>query len=140
MFEETFWIPVFALLGVLLIIRAVWKPAKGKRYVISEESLKNSHKIAMEVLPLLESAQDVRDVAELPYPKEKLKSALKILAYQFARNTQHEELARIKKAFVQLSRFQDLERAGGRAEALCEKESSELAADINRHLLTVPRA
>ncbi|WP_018124494.1 hypothetical protein [Desulfovibrio oxyclinae] len=140
MFDETIWIPAFALLGVLLIIRAAWKPVKGKRYVISEESLKASHKVAMEVLPLLESVQDVRDTGELPYPKDKLKSALKILAYQFARNNQHEELTRIKNAFVQLSRFQNLERAGDRADSLHQKENGELEAEINRHLLTVPRA
>lgn len=139
MFDNDLWIPLFALLGVAIIIKLAWKPRKRRILRISPESVEASRKVVIEVLPLVEGDADhPMDERMLPYPKDKIKSALKIVIYQLAHNRQKKELERVKNCYLGLARFQDLELAGENVAKMCESERERLCAEINRHILNAP--
>ncbi|GAB7022082.1 hypothetical protein [Salidesulfovibrio brasiliensis] len=140
MLDNDLWIPLFALMGLALVIKFAWRPKKRKILRISPASVQASRKVAIEVLPLVEGDADhPMDERLLPYPKDRIKSALKILIYQFAHTKQSGELERVKNCYVGLARFQDLEMLGENAVKVCASERERLSADIHRYLMNAPR-
>lgn len=136
MLDTSLWIPLFALLGIALIVRFAWKPKPRKVLRISADSLEASRKLALQILPLVEeSGSHPLDEGLLPCPKSRVKSALKILAHQFSRNGKQEELTRIRNCYVSLSRFQDLGLAGEQIETVCATERERLDCEINKTIL-----
>ncbi|WP_147822293.1 hypothetical protein [Salidesulfovibrio onnuriiensis] len=104
------WVALGGLLGVLLVVRAIVGKLQKKHKVlrVSERTIEASRGIAVRYLPMVEDNKDsLIDIMELPCDKQQIKSALKVMAYCFTRKRKHQDLARIKSAFVALHRFQD---------------------------------
>ncbi|BDQ33888.1 hypothetical protein [Pseudodesulfovibrio portus] len=103
------WVGLIVLTSLLYVLKWFLSRKRTVRvYRISPESLKRSKNVMMALLPLIEDGgQHPLDIARMPYSKEDIKSAAKILAYYFYTKKQQDELARIKYAFVAVSRFQD---------------------------------
>lgn len=137
MLDNEVWIPIFAVTALILIVKLAWRPRRKKVIRVTPDSLKISRHVALQVLPLVEDeSSHPIDEKLLPYPKEKVKSALKILAYQFTRSNQKDELHRIKKCYIELARFQDLELAGENVDSICTRERARLDSEINRSILS----
>ncbi len=103
------WVGLIILTSLLYILKWFLGRKRTVRvYRVSPESLKRSKEVMMAVLPLVEDGgRHPLDIARIRYSKEDIKSAAKILAYYFYTKKQQDELARIKHAFVAVSRFQD---------------------------------
>lgn len=102
------WVGLAVLTLLLYTIKWIQGRKKNTIYRISPESLKRSKRVMLGVLPLLENnAQGVLDEERLPYPKENIKSAAKILAYFYWKENRQEELMRVKNCFIGLARFQN---------------------------------
>ncbi len=134
--EYDIWIGLFALMGVLLIIRTIMT-RKNKRKVmrVNPETVNASREIIMKVLPMVEDeSTSLREMHSLPCEKDRVKSAAKIMAYCFNRNNQYEELARIRRCFVSLSRFQDDSLDEEERKRRAEREHSQLKREIDDYL------
>lgn len=103
------WFGLIALTSLLYTLKWFLNRKRTVRvYRVSPESLKRSKEVMVPLLPLIEDGgQHPLDIARIPYSKEDVKSAAKILAYYFYTKKQQDELARVKYAFVAVSRFQD---------------------------------
>ncbi|QGY40057.1 hypothetical protein GM415_07925 [Pseudodesulfovibrio cashew] len=114
------WLGIFILTGILYFIRYMQnRNRKRTVYRVSADSLQRSKQVLVAYLPLIEGGdtKSVIDKRRLPFPKEHVKSAAKILAYYYWKKKQPEELARVKNAYISLCRFQnsdmDLEDQAG---------------------------
>ncbi|NDV19660.1 hypothetical protein GO013_09540 [Pseudodesulfovibrio sp. JC047] len=109
MIDTQVWVGILVTTFLLYLLKwYVLRKRKVKIYRISRESLHRSKDVLMAVLPLVEDESDhPLDESMLPYSKEDIKSAAKILAYYFWRKRRHEDLQRIKHCFVAISRFQN---------------------------------
>lgn len=109
MLDMNIWLGVIVL--TILLYGIKWwhgRSRKVKVYRISPESLKRAKEVVVSVLSVVEDDENFPlDEKRLPYAKEDVKSAAKIMAYYFWRKRRQEELTRIKQCFVALSRFQD---------------------------------
>jgi hypothetical protein len=91
------------------------------------------------ILPLVEDKQEhPLDEASLPYPKENIKSAAKILAYYYWKQNQHTDLTRIKNGFIALSRFQNFDLSPESQERLTKKEKTRLTREFDCYLTHTP--
>ncbi len=131
------WVGVFAVLGLLLLVRAVVGRLKRKRKVlrISPEAIEASRKILVKYLPLVEDRKkNLKDIEDLPCNKNKLKSALKVMAYCFTRQKQYQELTRVKEAYVSLHRFQDGDLKDKYTINVAAREKKQLLDEIEDYL------
>lgn len=134
--EYDIWIALFVLMGVLLIIRTIMNKTNKRTVMrVNPDTVKASKEIVMRVLPLVEDdSSSLRGIHVLPCDKERIKSAAKIMAYCFNRNNQYEELARIRRCFVNLSRFQDDTLDEDERVRLAEREQKQLTLEIDNYL------
>lgn len=131
------WIGLFALMGALLLARAIVSKVKGKRKVlrVSPETIEASKGIVVKYLPLVEdNSKGLRDILDLPCEKRQVKNALKVMAYCFTRQRQHKELTRVRDAFVALHRFQDGNLKDERIISAAKKERRRLTQEIKDYL------
>ena len=107
MLDTEIWVGLFVLTAVLYGIKWWQGTRKVKVYRISPQSLERSKEVMLKVLPLVEDEkQSPLDLNRLPYSKESVKSAAKILAYYYWKENRPEELSRVKNCFISLARFQ----------------------------------
>ncbi|MEF2232356.1 MAG: hypothetical protein V3571_15595 [Pseudodesulfovibrio sp.] len=107
MLDTEVWIGLFVLTALLYSVKWWQGSRKVKVYRISPQSLERSKDVMLKVLPLVEDGKESPlDSSRLPYTKESVKSAAKILAYYYWKENRPEELSRVKHCFVSLSRFQ----------------------------------
>ncbi|WP_243544057.1 hypothetical protein [Pseudodesulfovibrio tunisiensis] len=134
------WIPLFCLLGFLLILRALLNRKTVKVYRVSPASLRASRRVVMDVLPLVETGDDrsILDIRELPHTKENIKSAVKILAYYFGKHRQSRDLIRVKTCYLSLSRFQECGLPDEEREQLAEEEKVQLLREFDFFITQTP--
>ena len=65
----------------------------------------NDYDIALERSPL-----KIKSIAELPFPKEDIKMAIKISLLTYVSNGPDDMVSRLKENYVRLSAFQDISR------------------------------
>ena len=107
--DKELWLGLVTLTCLLYMLKWFMGRKRTVRiYRVSPESLRRSKNIMVKVLPLIEDDGDhPLDISRLPCSKEDIKSAAKILAYYFYIKKQQTELARVKRTFTAISRFQD---------------------------------
>ena len=133
------WIGLFALTAVLYVAKWWQGNRKVTVYRISPESLQRSKDVMLQVLPLVEDEQDSSlDAKRLPYSKENIKSAAKILAYYYWKENCHEELSRIKSCFISLARFQNADLDPAARRRLQEGEKKRLTRELDYYLTHYP--
>lgn len=140
MFDIDLWVGILIL--TILLYGLKWLITKQRRvkvYRISPQSLKRSKTVIMAVLPLVEDESNLPlDETRLPYSKDDIKSAAKIMAYYFWRKKRYAELTRIKNCFVAISRFQnnnlDLESQERRA----SRERKQLGRELDHYMTHSP--
>lgn len=139
MLDTEMWIGLFVLTAVLYSLKWIQGRRKNTVYRISPESLRRSKRVLLDVLPLVEDEEEsLLDTSRLPYPKDNIKSAVKILAYYFSRQQQHEELERVKNCFVSLSRFQSADLDPETQQRRAESERKRLARELQSFMTNSP--
>lgn len=139
MIDTEIWIGILALTAILYGFKWLQSRRKVKVYRISPDSLERSKKVMLQVLPLVESeGEGPLDEIKLPYPKDHVKSAAKILAYYYQRENRLEELGRVKNCFVSLSRFQNRDSDPDLQEKRAEREKIRLTNELNCFLTHSP--
>ncbi|CCH49176.1 hypothetical protein [Pseudodesulfovibrio piezophilus] len=115
MLDSEIWIGLALLTAGLYCVKYMQSRGSNTVYRISSESLERSKQVMLKVLPLIENDDEnehsLLDERRLPYTKDDIKSAAKILAYFYWKKNQGNELSRVKNAYISLARFQskDLE-------------------------------
>lgn len=134
------WIGLIVLTCLLYILKWLVSRKRTVRvYRVSPESLKRSKEVMMGVLPLVEdNGEHPLDLARLPYPKRDIKSAAKILAYYFYTKKQHDELTRVKHAFVAISRFQEAAVDAETQEKRMHREQRQLERELQFYMTHSP--
>lgn len=133
------WAGLLALTSILYLLKWVQSRRKTKVYRVSADSLKRSQQVLLLVLPLVENGDgDLIDESRLPYPKDNIKSAAKILSYYYWKENRLEELSRVKNCFIALSRFQgqDLDEDTRRRNA--EREEARLIREYECYITHSP--
>ena len=139
MSDAEIWYGLIALTAVLYFMRWLQSRQKVKVYRISPQSLKKSKEVMVRVLPLVEDETDEPlDPDRLPYEKDAVKSASKILTYYYWRENQPEQMERVKKGFLGLSRFQSDELDFDARERLCAKELGRLQKEYDDYVSKPP--
>jgi len=139
MLDMEIWIGLFALTAILYT--AKWWQGKRKVtvYRISSESLQRSKEVMLQVLPMVEDDKDSPlDLKRLPYSKDNIKSAAKILAYYYWKENCHEELSRVKGCFISLSRFQNTNLESEARKRLQKSEKKRLTRELDYYLTHYP--
>lgn len=141
LFDSELWAGLFALTVILYILRWVQTRSKKKVYRISPESLERSRAVMLKVLPLVEDdgvgeegSGEFIDIHVLPFPKDNIKSAAKILAYYYYKENRHEDLMRVKRCFLALSRFQSAEVDSDARERMRDREMKKLTREFECYL------
>lgn len=133
------WIGLFALTAVLYAAKWWQGNRKVTVYRISPQSLERSKEVMLQVLPLVEDEQDSPlDAKRLPYSKESVKSAAKILAYYYWKENCSEELRRVKNCFVSLARFQNGDLDPDARKRLAASEKKRLTRELDYYLTHYP--
>lgn len=134
------WIGLIGLTCILYLIKFLQGRNKTKVYRVSPESLQRSKQVIMHVLPLVEEgdARQIIDAKMLHYSKEQVKSAAKILAYYYWKNSKLEELGRVKNCFISLSRFQPESLAEEARQRQAQKEYKRLAREYECYITHSP--
>lgn len=134
------WIGLIGLTCLLYIVKwFVGRKRTVRVYRVSPESLKRSKEVMLGLLPLVEDGGDLPlDRQQLRRTKDEIKSACKILAYYFFTKKQTEELERIKKAFVALSRFQDPNLDPETQERRMHREQRQLERELQFYMTHSP--
>lgn len=103
------WAGILTLTAILYLIKYLQSRKKQVVYRISPDSLDRAKKVMLAVLPLVEDEDNASllDERRLPYSKEQVKNAAKILAYYYWKKNKPAELSRIKNVFISLARFQN---------------------------------
>jgi len=132
MIDMEIWVGLLALTVILYGLRFIQCRSKRKVYRVSAQSLQRSKDVMLAVLPLVEDGRDEPlDETRLPYPKENVKSAAKILAYYFFKEEQLAELERVKNCYVALSRFQNRDLAPETRERRVERDKERLTRELH---------
>lgn len=133
------WAGLLALTAILYLLKWVQSRRKTKVYRVSADSLKRSQQVLLLVLPLVEDGDDsLIDESRLPYPKENVKSAAKILAYYYWKENRLEELSRVKNCFIALSRFQRDDLDEDLRQKQAEREEAKLVREYECYLTHSP--
>lgn len=133
------WIGLFALTAILYAAKWWQGSRKVTVYRISPESLERSKEVILRVLPLVEDEKDsVLDAKRLPYSKDNIKSAAKILAYYYWKENCAEELTRVKHCFISLARFQNTELEPDARSRLQTNEKKRLTRELDYYLTHYP--
>lgn len=133
------WGGLLALTAIMYLIRFWQSRNRKKIYRISAESLNRSKEVMLRVLPLVEDdSEKPLNEDRLPYPKESIKSAAKILAYYYWKEQRNEELARVKHCFIALSRFQDQELESDLREKRLLRDKKKLTQEFETYLTHSP--
>ncbi|WP_319470875.1 hypothetical protein [uncultured Pseudodesulfovibrio sp.] len=139
MIDMEIWIGLIGLTAILYLIKWLQGRKKNTVYRISADSLKRSKEVMLTVLPLVEDGEEGPiDSCRLPYAKDSVKSAAKILAYYYWKQDRPEELLRVKQCFVSLSRFQDRDLDPISQEKHCEREKARLTRELNCYMTHSP--
>ncbi len=133
------WIGLVALTAVLYVAKWWQGNRKITVYRISPQSLERSKEVLLRVLPLVEDDNDsLLDVNRLPYTKDSIKSAAKILAYYYWKENRSEELSRVKRCFVSLSRFQNRDLDADARQRLLKSDTKRLTQEMDYYLTHYP--
>jgi len=141
MLDTEIWAGMIALTAILYLIKFFQGRCKRTVYRISPESLDRSKQVLLKVLPLVEANEDeasLLDDRRLPYTKENIKSAAKILAYYYWKKDQHTELMRVKNVYVALSRFQDTDLGLEDQARRLSKERKRLLREFEHYMAHSP--
>ncbi|WP_419786536.1 hypothetical protein [Pseudodesulfovibrio sp.] len=139
MFDSEVWIVLFVLTAILYSIKWWQGSRKVKVYRISQQSLERSKEVMLKVLPLVEDGEEcVLDCSRLPYAKDTVKSAAKILAYYYWKENCPEELGRVKRCFVSLGRFQRRAEDEDHTIRLATREKKQLNREMDYYLTHYP--
>lgn len=139
MIDTDIWIGLFLLTAVLYLLKWFQCRNKNKVYRISADSLQRSKDVMLKVLPLVEDDSDhTLDASYLPYDKESVKSASKILAYYYWKKNQHTELNRVKNCFISLCRFQNRDLDQYAQERMQEREKVRLTREFECYITHSP--
>ncbi len=139
MLDTEIWVGLLSLTAILYLIKWMQSHKKSKVYRISPDSLRRSKEVLLRVLPLVEDGEnETLDSTRLPYAKESVKSAAKILAYYYWKQNQHQELMRVKNCFISLSRFQNKDLDPDSQERLYTKEKQRLTREFNCYITHSP--
>lgn len=108
-------------------------------YRISNESLAKSKQVMIRLLKLVEDGQNtVLDERSLPFQKDDIKSAGKILGFFYLRQRLPEDYQRVKEGFIALSRFQDIELPPNKLEALMKRDAAKLKLEFEAYIRRSP--
>ncbi|WP_319541765.1 hypothetical protein [uncultured Pseudodesulfovibrio sp.] len=140
MTDTEMWVGILVLTFLLYALKwFVNRKRTIKVYRISPKSLQRSKEVLMTVLPLVEDENDFPlDRSKVPYSKEDIKSAAKILAYYFWRNKRHDELQRIKNCFISISRLQDASQDLETQEHSAARERKQLKRELDYYMTHSP--
>lgn len=139
MFDTEVWVGLFALTALLYMVKWWQGTRKVKVYRISPQSLERSKEVMLKVLPLVEDEKEsVLDAVRLPYPKDTVKSAAKILAYYYWKENRPEELGRVKRCFVSLARFQPRGEDEELTDRRALREKKRLVRELDYYLTHYP--
>lgn len=137
--DKEIWIGLFTLTAVLYLIKFLQSRTKKKVYRISPESLNRSKQVLLTILPLVEDdRQSPLDDERLPYPKDSIKNAAKILAYYYWKQDQSTELMRVKNAYISLSRFQNRDLEPEMRLKRLEREKKRLTREFESYIAHSP--
>lgn len=124
-----------ALYGVNMLVGR----KKHTVYRISNDSLAKSKQVMIRILKLVEDGKKTPlDERSLPFEREQIKSAGKILAYYYLKQRLHEDYKRVKEGFIALSRFQDVSQEPSRLEALMKRDEKKLTQEFNLYIRRSP--
>lgn len=144
-FDKELWAGLLSLTALLYFLRWLQARRKVKVYRISPESLERSRDVMRQVLPLIEdngvdeeASGEIIAASRLPFPKDNVKSAAKILAYYYYKEKRHEELMRVKNCFLALARFQSDDLDEDARERLRKREEHKLTREFECYLTTAP--
>jgi len=141
MIETELWVGMFALAAFVYVLKAIQSKKQVKVYRITPKSLRASKRVMLDVFPLVEDGQACPlDDSCLPYSKDNIKNAAKILAYYFWKENQHKELVRVKHCFIALSRFQNANLTPETREKRTRKEKTRLTHEFNCYITHTPPA
>lgn len=133
------WIGMVALTAILYVAKWWQGNRKITVYRISPQSLERSKEVLLRVLPLVEDDNDsLLDASRLPYTKDSIKSAAKILAYYYWKENRSEELCRVKHCFIALSRFQNRDLDTDARQRLLKSEMKRLTQEMDYYLTHYP--
>lgn len=133
------WAGLLLLTVILYGFKYLQSRRKTTVYRISEDSLKRSQQVLLQVLPLVEGSDGgLLDDNHLPYPKENVKSAAKILAYYYWKKHRLEELSRVKNCFIALSRFQNIDIDDDIRHKRAKQEESKLIREYECYITHSP--
>jgi len=133
--DKELWGAIIALTAILYGIKWLIGRRKVKVYRISPKSLERSKRVILRVLPLTEDGDHFPlDDQRLPYPKDNVKSAAKILAYYYWKENRQEELMRIKACFIALSRFQSTDLETDTREKKASRDKKRLTREFECYI------
>nr|WP_287411182.1 hypothetical protein [Pseudodesulfovibrio sp.] len=140
MIDTQVWVVILSLTFLLYALKwFISRKRSVKVYRISPQSLQRSKEVLMAVLPLIEDENDFPlDRSKIPYSKEDIKSAAKILAYYFWRKKRHDELQRIKNCFISIARFQDSSQDLETQERTAARERKQLKRELDFYMTHSP--
>jgi len=134
------WAGILTLTAILYLIKYLQSRKKQVVYRISPDSLDRSKKVILSILPLVEDEDNASllDERRLPYSKEHVKNAAKILAYYYWKKHKPAELARIKNVFISLCRFQNTELDMEAQARVMSKEQARLTREFEHYMTHSP--
>lgn len=132
------WAGLLLLTALLYTMKWIQSRRKRTVYRISSESLKRSQQVIMHTLPIVENTPGLIDDTRLPYPKDNIKSAAKILSYYYWKEHRMEELGRVKNCFISLARFQTEEMDDEIREKRAKQEEVKLTREFECYITHSP--
>lgn len=140
MIDNVFWLYLLGGTGILYAVNwFVSRRSKRTVYRISNDSLAKSKQVMIRLLNIVEDEKTTPlDERSLPFEREQIKSAAKILAYFYLKQRLPEDYRRVKAGFIALSRFQNMEHAELRQEAQMKKEAKQLKREFEIYIRRSP--
>lgn len=137
--DKDVWLALIGLTILLYGIKWLLNSKRQKIYRVSPDVLRQAKEVVLKVLPLVEDGQE-SPLSEygLPYSRENVKSAVKILAYYFWRENLKEELERMKNCYISLSRFQNPDLEDNLTAKLVAREKERLTNEFEDYTTHSP--
>lgn len=139
MIDNVFWLYLLGGTAALYVLNWLVGRRKHTVYRISNDSLAKSKQVMIRLLNLVEDEKkDPLDEQTLPFEKEQIKSAAKILAYFYLKQRLPQDYQRVKKGFIALSRFQNTELDTAKQESNMKRDAKKLEREFNMYIRRSP--
>lgn len=138
--DNLIWVGLLGGTAALYLLNYILnRSSKQTVYRISNDSLAKSKQVMLRVLKLVEDEQNTPlDERLLPFEKEQIKSAGKILGYFYLSKRLSEDYRRVKDGYIALSRFQDLKLPENKQLDLMKKEAIHLRYEFEAYIRRSP--